>query len=192
LLVASSIFFAYFKISFLDSFYTKNIDLVLERAKVYNTLKDCIGHIIFNEQDKEEEAQFYLQDNVLYFTFNNGIDKDPRFSSKVEAKLFINDIKELILEIKPSKHRFSQSTAIRQNLLMTNVSSIAFEFFLPSPKDHLEVNPNEIRSGNAPYGYSQKWNKEFKLLPHSFTLEVLKDVKEEKILSSYPFLLCNL
>ncbi len=151
-----------------------------------------MGYIVFSEKDKEEATHFYLKDNALYFTFNNGIDKDPKFSSKVEAKLFINDKSELILEIKPSRYRFNEYDAFRQSILMLNVSSIAFEFFLPSPKDHLEVNPTEVHTGNAPYGYSQKWDKEFKLLPHSFTLQVIKDVKEEKILSLYPFLLCNL
>lgn len=68
---------------------------------------------------------------ALHFTFNNGIDADPKFCQELEGFLFINREKEFCLMIE------SKDGSQRKEVFLKNGSEYSIQFFDPSTKKWL-------------------------------------------------------
>jgi hypothetical protein len=149
-----------------------------------------MNHIVYN-QSSPEETFFYLINKQLAFTYNNGVDVDPRFSSRVEAEVFLNNNNDFVLKIRPLRSKWHQETIFREIVLIKDVLEVSYEFYYPNPNNSLEVEAEEIKKEGPPYGYSIRWDKEYKLLPHSLKLDVIKKIQDKTISLTFPLILCN-
>lgn len=151
-----------------------------------------MSYLVFSETTSEEETFFFLKNNQLFFTYNNGVDIDPKFSSKVEGSLFLNEKNQFILQIKPFKKRWGNTDALREIILIRDVTCIEYEFYKQNLKEPLEIDPEEVKKLNMALGFNKNWDQEFNQLPHSFKIEVTQKNKNNLVLITLPFVLCNL
>ena len=96
----------------------KKQEAVLEQFIFLHTmLQKSLSHAIFDTKGEGLQEE----DGNLYFTFDNGIDPDPLFSSTVKGLLALRD-GNFILEVKPLT-----SSESRLYTLKKNVYHISFE-----------------------------------------------------------------
>lgn len=67
----------------------------------------------------------------LHFTFNNGVDSDPKFCQQLEGYLFVNHEKEFCLMIE------SKEGKQRKEVFLKNGSNFSIQFFDPAEKKWL-------------------------------------------------------
>lgn len=69
-----------------------------------------------------------IDPRALHFTFNNGIDPDPKFCQELEGFLFLNKEKEFCLMIE------SKDGKLRKEVFLKNGSDYSIQFFDPATK----------------------------------------------------------
>lgn len=78
-----------------------------------------------------EKSLFYTDPHedaknlALYFTFQNGVDHEQKFSGEIEAALYLNRENQLVLSLKNE----------RKEVFMGNISHFEMEFFHPKEKE---------------------------------------------------------
>lgn len=109
----------------------------------------------------------------LVFVYDNGVDGNPLFASRVLGKLYLDNQGNLSLLTWPlPKKNFNQSPPMRKEVLYTNVEKIGFEFFQPP-------------TGEQEKGWRTSWNLDAPELPAIVNI-VIKEVGIEKpIILSY-------
>ncbi len=76
----------------------------------------------------KEEVNFYIESHpmsghdALYFTIDNGIDRDQRFCGVLQGSLYVDQKKRLCLSL-------ITKTAERKEILLTSITSLLFECF---------------------------------------------------------------
>jgi type II secretory pathway pseudopilin PulG len=130
--------------------------------------------------------------NSLVFTFNNGVDRDPRFSNVVLAKIYLDHYHRLCLAVRPLPSRWKNVSAdqARQEVLLEDISSLGFIFYQPPQDTHLDVRPKEVQTGKVQKqplpGEQNTWLQDYKQLPSLVKIVAIPDETEKKpIVFSY-------
>ena len=172
-----------------------------EKLYVENRLGQILPKSIINH--KKKSACFFTEVGTgavykngttsLIFTFDNGAKLNPKFSSIVLGRLYVNQEKQLMLAIWPSPSRWSldEPPPIHQELLMNGVEDLSFSFFIPKATSEL---PRSKKDTNAlkplPEGtWANEWLKEYQKLPPMLRLELKLSKKKEHRVIKYAFFL---
>jgi hypothetical protein len=175
--------YAYYRVNLLEVLSKKEEKQVMERASSYNLLRDCMNYLYFDSQ--KSKHFFFSENSRLFFSFNNGIDRDIHFSSIVKSCLYVNQNKELVLEISPDPIKFNQVNQSRKYILMKDIEGLSFEFF------YIENKFINTESKTKPLiGYQEVWKIDYDTLPHSFKIKAKKINKDKIAIVEFPFVLC--
>lgn len=93
-----------------------------------------LGQLFENLNADEKKSSFYTDKHpdsfseALYFTFDNGIDRDPQFCGLIKAALYLNPKKELCLTLLSEKKE-------RKEVLFKRAGMLSFEFFNSEKKE---------------------------------------------------------
>lgn len=107
----------------------KSKEVATQRIWVQERLIQVFSQIA-TEVEEDLGLAFYLgkeasaQSSVLNFYYDNGMDPDPHYSGVIKAMLFLNQKKELLLQLSPS----------RKEVLMEGVKDLQVLFFDPKEK----------------------------------------------------------
>jgi len=105
------------KMTTLRSHLTHELIMQLRLSQVFESLSEkSLFYTDFHEDAK---------DLALYFTFENGVDIQQKYSGWVEATLYINRENQLVLSLKNE----------RKETFMGNISNFEMEFFHPKEKE---------------------------------------------------------
>lgn len=145
-----------------------------------------------SESSVKEQRFFFTENaNSLVFTFNNGVDRDPRFSNVVLGKIFLDSSNCLCLAIRPLPSRWKNFSPadIRKEILLENVSAVHFIFYHPPERSPLDVQPKEVQTGKIKKhplpGEQHEWLQEYGSLPRIVKLVVVQNREEAPIVFSY-------
>jgi len=134
----------------------------------------------------------------LLFTFDNGVRLDPPFSNHVLARLFVDEKHRLCLCVWPSPKKWDPQRLppAKPEILLENVSSLEFEFYLPPAKDWTRVwEKAKIKVKNSenfamPVGgeWRPEWSAEWPTLPAMVRVKIGRDRAEgrELMVFTYP------
>jgi len=126
---------------------------------------------------ESERAFFYTEKSVpgqtrsdsLVFTFDNGLDPSPYFSSIQLGRLWVNSDKQLCLTYWPELHPF-RSEQYRSEVLCDGVERLEYLFYTPPQT----LQPNEdVAIDHPPVGTTASWLPQYKTLPALFTLTLV-------------------
>lgn len=114
---------------FLGYFQTKKLEIQSERLKSITQehvwAYERLGYVFRNLSREEKNSKFMsLDENTLVFIYDNGIDRDPHFSSKVAAKLHLTSDSELVL----TTTSLLEPLLERNEILLNHVESLCFIF----------------------------------------------------------------
>lgn len=132
---------------------------------------------IIGETDQSKDFLFTMTDGkpgltkagmpTLLFMYDNGVDLNPDFSNHVLGRLYISEKGNLMFAMWPAPDRWrsDQPVPMRKELLLEQVETLAFQFYIPS---------NE---GEEKGGWVEEWTLENKKLPALIGVRV--KVKDE-------------
>lgn len=112
------------------SVHQKKQEAVLEHL-IY--LKTLLHKSLGQAVTKPKPYYFQQKEGTLFFTFDNGIDPDPSFSSIIKGQLYINEKDEFILEMSPL-----EGSQKRLHVLEKDVRNVFYDI-LPEKGDPLAV-----------------------------------------------------
>lgn len=184
MVLSTSLFYGYSQVMRLESSSDKTKKIVNERALAYQKLKDVLS-TVHNDLNTAGSS--------LQFTYDNGVDKSPIFSSDVLGRLFVNDHEELCLETKPLPAKWPVETSLRTDILLCKVKECHFEFYFPKTSKKI-VDPDQVEVQKElifPYGYSQTWFSSYQRLPHSLKIFVTQEIDGVLGELIFPFVICN-
>lgn len=166
---------SYRQITALSSTLEKKKYEQLKLAHAHALLSKIVKKAVLPESQYKSDFCFYSVDlqgkeqQSLIFTFNNGIDPDPKFSQEVLAKLSLTSSGYLILSLWPLPSRWKDNDkSARTELLLENISSLSFQFYYFNDKK-LPVQPSLVDRGREkltpPSGWQRSWLKGYGQLP---------------------------
>jgi type II secretory pathway pseudopilin PulG len=148
-----------------------------------------------NVKDEEDQRFFFTVDSPtsLVFTFNNGVDRDPKFSNVVLGKIYLDHHHHLCLAIWPLPNRWKSFSPdqVRHVILLDHISSLQFSFYHPPQSTPPIVQPQEIQTGkmkkNPLPGEQNVWLQDYQQLPSIVKLIVVANHTKspEKVVFSY-------
>jgi len=94
-------------------------------------LQQRLTSLLYPMKDQPEE--FYTKENTLCFKFDNGIDPNKAFSGFIDGELFLkksSDLKKKFdLCLKITGSRSETELPVREEILLTGVKAIQFQFY---------------------------------------------------------------
>lgn len=194
-LMASFLFIGYRQISDHTQIYQEATRREEKIANAQQTLTRVFSQVVL-DQDNKLYSCFYTpsEQGQLIFTFDNGIDKDPLFSSQILGKLYVDEVHRLCLTMWPLPGRWnSQPPMVRREILLDHVDSLAFSFYYPPPPHPLEINPGPIIQGlehpEPQMGMQTKWLLAYRKLPAIIKLNIRYQESDDDIPIHFSFLL---
>lgn len=207
-LVLSVLFYFYRDIDWLNHEMEKSQKKSFELSYIQTRLGDVIPNIV-SPRIAPEDFYFFVSHDAngllkpgqpsLVFTYNFGANLNPVFAQHVLARLYIDSYNRLCLAMLPSVKEWPKFTSvpIKQEVLLENVESIAFEFYVPPAKESSAAGNKAPKGG---YGNGKKqaqklqlrdtwytdWRQEFYQLPSLLRISVHIKDKKDPILFVYP------
>ena len=135
----------------------------------------------------------------LLFSYDRGVDIDPLFANIVLGRLYVDKKSRLILATWPAISRWpvdKRPPPMKREVLMDNVSSIAFSFYNPpDKKKNNEIIPRRSIRGivmeDAEVGFLKDWKNEYATLPALMKLEIETNVhgkiEKKTFLFTFPY-----
>ncbi len=160
-------------------------------------VENRLSHILpkaVSSSDKKKDFAFFTSSDAngllksgspsLVFTFDEGIVLNSHFANHVLGRLFLDQNGNFTLATWPSIKRWEPQKAppMKKEILMENVESIAFEFYVPPTKgQQKDVEKVIIDPKND---WHKEWKAEYKKLP-AIVKVLIQKVGDEK---PYPFI----
>jgi len=168
-----SLLFKFFtQITILEIKIDKAAEKIHQSNNFYVQLTNCFSKIKLKDFDK---SPFYtkLESNklIMHFCFDNGVDPDPDLSDVVDAMIYVNDEKKLILEIKKNENALTKS---RKIILLKKVEKINY-LFLSSKDEALKEHLSENITSKI--GFYNFWPEEKKNLPQAILIDLDNNLK---------------
>lgn len=157
-LVLFSLTFFYREIDMLNSDMEKTQKLAFEKLYLENRLSSILPKILpprFSSKMKNQEItnDYFMYTapysesataqtaNSLIFTFKKGPDMDPDRANDALGRLYIDQGNRLCLATWPSPVRWQPNVqpSMRKEILLENVVSLDFQFYVPPEKDRKKV-----------------------------------------------------
>lgn len=86
------------------------------------TLRALLERSLCKAALQNKQHHFYVEDGQLHFTFDNGIDPDPAYSSIIKGVLFLDNHENFVLEEYPLR-----GSSKRTFVLAEDVRNLSFE-----------------------------------------------------------------
>lgn len=214
IIVLTTLTFFYRQVSFIgaevdkvnaDNFRLRYVETrladILPKVVAENTVnKDFVFFSIDDDHLNKPESQ------SLIFTFENGVSLDKEISNHALGRLYVDKGDNLMLAYWPSPKRWENGVLphLKKEVLLENVKTIRFEFFIPPDKSAKKDLPEQLQKNNggkskevvegkpipSPTGdwSRQVWLKEYETLPA--IVKVFIDLKEGKTME-FAFPLAN-
>ncbi len=118
----------------------------------------------------------------LVFTYDNGVDLDPDFASDVIGRLYVDNRGQLCLATWPSPQRWDKGNApVKKEVLLDNVSSLAFAFYVPPLFSEKVIETERIEPGKEkkdpnPGEWNTEWPMQYAQLPVMVRLQITRSV----------------
>lgn len=131
----------------------------------------------------------------LLFTYDNGVQLDKPFSNTVLGRLYIDNYNALRLSTWPSPKRWSEfnSPPIKNEILMENIKSLTFAFYVSPEKDVSPFLPKSKASKGDPDlpiepkdHWHTDWKQEYRQLPAIIKLTIVPIGDTPPIVVSFP------
>lgn len=136
----------------------------------------------------------------LIFSYNNGINLNRQFASHVLGRLFLDTQNRLILATWPIPKRWKEgaSPEMKKEILMEDVESLSFSFFVALAADRSKVveikdkvKDKKIFTPSPPGAWIQEWKFEYYELPAILRIHIKKNSspsqeKKEEITFTFP------
>jgi len=153
---------------------------VIPQAKVEKKLKGYFFTL-------PEDPSLSISESLVFY-YENGVSKNKPFSNYVLGRLFVDDLKRLVLATWPTPIDWieGQLPPSHLEILAENISEITFFFYVPP-----ETNAKEFIKEDLPYptsGWINEWSKDLGVLPPMLKIQ-LRDEKGH--VSSLGFVLPN-
>jgi len=156
----------------------KQIEVTKNKIYANNNLHIRLNNIFANiiTENFYNNSPFYSsferndKNQTLNLIFDNGVDPNPYFSERVQAKIFINK-DNIYLEITPRNDKINMN---RKEILFTNVNTIKYKFL--AAKD-LEMQKYQIEKVNEDIYWYSAWPKNKKTLPLAMLIEINNNLK---------------
>lgn len=178
-----SLFLITIIITFLFGYFTKisKVELEIEKTKkiVYEkgNLHIRLNNIFAELYSKEiNQNPFYTEfekntKNIcLNINFNNGVDPDPNFSDILKAKIFVNEKKDLILEIFSNDKK---NKIPRREILFKNVDNLEYKFL---SNNDFQMKSYQIEQLSDSWFWYNFWPEEKKGFPSVIYMKLNKDL----------------
>jgi hypothetical protein len=153
------------------------------------------------ETDSDIEFFFFTDTDVsgllkpgsqsLVFTFDNGVKLDRQISYYVTGRLFLDEKGRFILATWPTPKRWKEGVPIemKKEILMENVDSLEFRFFVPPEKG--KTNKYKGWPIGAGGSWMTSWSKEIQMVPPLLKVLLSKTVDGKREMITYAFHLPN-
>jgi hypothetical protein len=166
--------FGYFaQITKIEINIAKTKKKVYEKNHLLVRLNNILSQISFTDINKSPFYTKYKKKNEylsLYFNFDNGIDPDPNYSDIIKARLFIDEKKDLCLELEPNDEKIKTK---RKEILLKDINHIEFKFL--SQKDLL-MQKYATKKITDDFFWFDFWPEEKKSLPLVICLKINKNL----------------
>lgn len=139
-----------------------------------------------NESDKSKDFYFYTNSDEtvapeLVFTYDNGIDIDPRFSNHVLGRLMLDqDQQRLFLLTWPVPRCWTKEEEpppMKREVLIDKVTDIDFQFFYPPASQETTGSSIGGESKPAADQWHSRWNMSYQDLPAVVKVRVKRNVQ---------------
>jgi len=134
----------------------------------------------------------------LVFLFDNGVVLDKNFANFVLARLYLDRENKLTLAIWPAPERWEANVAppIKKEILLENVDSLSFEFFIPPEKNRKasEKLPDtkQVVAEPEPKGsWTNAWSSDYRQIPALIRVKVARKINESEEKALFTFSLPN-
>lgn len=133
-------------------------------------------------------------DKGLIFTYNHGIDRQSTHSGHLLAKIFIDQAQNLVLATWPSPKKWGEpaNPTLTKEILLQDVLSLNFEFYVPPKKDRSFMVPqgnlDEIQPENS---WHKSWKASYNGLPALIKILITKKKGDKEIPFTFIFWLPN-
>ncbi|MBN4067121.1 hypothetical protein JYU14_03455 [Simkania negevensis] len=150
------------------------------RFRLQQVLQDACPPSPSPEKESEKELSlFFTLDKEnnggmappsLIFTYDNGVDDNPLFSSQVLGMIGTTPHGQLLLITWPSPFKWrEQSPSPRIEVVFDKVEQFDMTFFYPPSHSKKDVAPKDVDKGREilipPPGRLNRWKKEYGVLP---------------------------
>lgn len=201
-LILSALMFFYQQIIYLNSKYDANQKESFQLRFLENRLSDILPKAV-PEKTAKKDFYFFTESDQrglfknnspsLVFTFDNGVDINKSFSNHVLGRIYLDPKGNLTLGMWPSPARWDEQEIpeMRKEILMENVSSLSFQFFIPQDKAEEAVPNNQKNAKVEPQprlSWVNRWQQNYQQLPAIIKVEITRkaDGNEKQITYAYP------
>lgn len=190
-LLSTILFSNYLQAVLLNRKSAKIKEITTEHAWAHQRISSTLGRLAVEKGresklkvDQNRFSLFLDKEGGLKFIYDNGIDKDPKYSGRVQGRVYLKN-QTLYLKTMPLEDTFKKH--YRSEVLFESVHSCTFEFYNPPPPKHLPVSIEGVKDISvSPIGRIAYWNNEFKNLPQSIKIILEKDVDGKSVKLIFP------
>jgi len=158
-------------------------------AYLEKRLSNTIPKII-SPQDINKDFYFFTSDVLsqdigtsLVFTYDHKVSLDQNFSNHILARLFVEG-HNLVLASwsSPKKWGSLPNLTMKKEILMENVSNLAFEFYVPPKRDRSHFSktakPIEIQPENS---WHKTWKASYNTLPALIKIHLTRKIEGKEV-----------
>lgn len=182
MILLSTLTYFYQDVSKMNTEYEKLRKEGFQFTYVENRLANILPKAV-PPTDKSKDFAFFTSGDAngflkmgqpsLIFAFDNGVELDKNFANHVVGRLCVNKDNQLVLATWPSPNRWEsvKQPPIKKEILMDNVDTLHFEFYVPPGKTY---NPHSIEPKNA---WHKEWKQDYQKLPAMVRVQVKRQNK---------------
>lgn len=173
----------------------EHFKLAYLEKKLNSTIPNAIS-----PTDPGKDFYFFTSNNAtennslsLVFTFDNGVNLKNDKSNHLLARLFIDENQNLVLATWPSPKVWdiNPNPEITKEILLENVSSMDFEFYVPPKRDRSTMvsktqSAIDIQPENS---WHKTWGYKTSELPAMMKLHLIKQIDNKEYPVSFAFFL---
>lgn len=158
----STLTYFYLQVSLLE----KETEKVQKENFTLRYLETRLNKILPNslaEHDIKKEFLFFTsgdlqgllapQNPSLVFLFDNGVSLDPKRANRVLGRLYLDRDRNLTLATWPLPSKWEKEAnapSVQREILMTQIESISFQFFVPPERDRKLIQDNIPNESSKP------------------------------------------
>jgi type II secretory pathway pseudopilin PulG len=158
-----------------------NFELRYLEGRLQKTLPNALGETDVSESPftffTSNDLGGLLAENTpsLVFIFQNGVSLNPQLANHVLARLYLDKQKRLCLAKWPSPDRWDQTKSLKahQEILMENVESLSFSFYVVPERNRTIIEKTAKKSARPEAlvepenkgEWIHEWKKEYAHLP---------------------------
>lgn len=205
-LILTVLFYFYRDIDWLNQDMENSQKEAFNLSYVQNRLSDVLPNAV-SPRTTENDFFFYTSTDAggllkggnpsLVFTYNFGANRDPQYANHVLGRLYVDTHHNLCLATLPSPARWSPmvNLKIKNEILMENVESLAFQFYVPPQKESSQAGnkapkgtiikntSSDIQPKDA---WHRDWKSEYNQLPSIIKVVLKIKGKERPVAFAFP------